>query len=65
MGIEEKIKANIMEKGLKFSYVAEKVGISNDWLSKSLSGKRRLTANEFISICEVLNLDLKDFNNTA
>jgi|GEM_PF-1479827 len=65
MSVEAKIKQAICEKGLRFNYVAEKAGINYVWLNKSLNGKRRMTANELIGLCVVLNLDIDDFTDSS
>ena len=55
------IKKYIADNGIKQNYVADKAGIPETLLSRSLYGRRKLPADEFIAICSVLSLDLKDF----
>lgn len=57
------IRAHIEKKGMKQNFVAEKIGMKPDLLNKSLDGKRKLQADEFIKICNVLSLDIKDFKS--
>jgi transcriptional regulator with XRE-family HTH domain len=42
---EHKFKKDIENKGLKISYLAQKVGISQPLLSMYLSGKRKMPFN--------------------
>lgn len=58
------IKRIIDENGIKQSHIANKIGMSPDLLNKTLEGKRNLKADEFISLCSVLSLNLDVFNNT-
>lgn len=46
----------IENRGVKLSYIAKKIGLSVDLLSKSINGKRRLNADEFLRICKVLGV---------
>lgn len=39
----KRVKAVILEKGLKKSFIAKKIGISNVWLSYYLNGKKDLS----------------------
>ncbi len=50
------LKKAIENRGIKLSYIAGKIGISADLLSKTINGTRRLTADEFLKICKVLNV---------
>lgn len=54
--VYEEIRAYIEEKGLKQKTVAEKAGISKQAMSDSMRGVRRLTADEYVSICRVLGV---------
>lgn len=57
--------ANYMEvNGLKMNFVAEKAGIAPDAFSRICLGKRKISADEYISICDVLNLDPRFFRKT-
>lgn len=58
---EQILKKYLENNGIKLIFVAERSNISPVILSRSLDGKRKLRADEFVSICQVLNLDFKDF----
>lgn len=64
MGANEIIKAYIEDNGIRQSFVAKKIGMPPELLRRSLEGKRRLQADEFIAICEVLSLDLDFFKRS-
>lgn len=55
------LRQHILENGIKQNFVAEKVGMSPELLRRSLDGKRKLQADEFIAICNALSLDLSFF----
>lgn len=63
MSANEIIKTYIAENGIKQNFVAEKAGMPAELLRRSLEGRRKLQADEFIAICGVLSLDLDYFKN--
>lgn len=60
MTVAERIKELIDSKGVTYTFIAEKTGISIDAISRSMLGKRRLPADEMISICNAIGIDLKE-----
>ena len=52
--IYERINSAIEKRGLKQKAVAEKIGVSEQTFSAMLSGKRKISVDEFFSICTVL-----------
>lgn len=61
----ENINKHLNDTGIKKVRVAEKTGISKSTLSAILSKKRRMTADEFILICDALDVDPNYFSNTC
>lgn len=59
--IAEKIKSYIDAKGIKQSAISRGTGINSTSLSLSFSGKRRLTAEEFVLICDFLEVPYGKF----
>lgn len=57
MTIEKRIASAIKDSGMTIQAVCNKTGISYSRLYPSLNGSRELRANEFISLCQILNLD--------
>lgn len=55
----------VKEKGLKQTYLAERVGMTPDAVSKILRGERKLTAEEFLVFCDVLDVNPNVFRTTA
>ena len=51
------IKSYLDENGIKYSFVANEVGIPNNIFSAMLNGKRKIVAEEYIKICNVLKID--------
>ena len=57
MKIYEKIKMYMDDNGIKQNYVADKSNIPKNTLCMIFSGKRRLYADEFVSIVLALGVD--------
>ena len=57
MLIHEKLKKSMRRKKIKQQYVADKMGVTKFFLSRILSGDRRITASDFLAICMVLGED--------
>lgn len=57
----EKLKQLIDDKGITYTFISNKTGIPVNTISRSLSGKRKLPADEMISICKATGIDLSDF----
>ena len=56
----QRIKEIIEGKGVTYTFISSKTGISVDAISRSMSGKRKLPADEMIAICEAVGIDLCD-----
>ncbi len=54
------LKNLIEDKGVTYTFISSKTGITVDAISKSLSGRRRLAADEMILICQAANIDLSE-----
>lgn len=65
MNINMKIASIVTERGIKQTYIAEKTGWSNDKVSKLLRGALKLTAEDFLTLCSVLDLNPSDFRISA
>lgn len=53
-----KLLAEIVEqRGIKQIYIAEKTGMSQDVISKILRSERKISAEEFLLICEALDIN--------
>lgn len=63
MKVYKEIKRYLDDSGISQTFVAEKAGINLVALNMSLNGNRRLTADEYISICKALNLEPNFFSN--
>ena len=65
MKINKMIAEIVEQKGLKQTYIAEKTGMTVDAVSRILRSERKLTAEEFLVFCELLNVSPEDFRNSA
>ncbi|MBE6904336.1 MAG: helix-turn-helix transcriptional regulator [Ruminococcaceae bacterium] len=63
MKIKEQLNTYISENGIKQIYIAQKTGLTADTVSKMLNGSRRILADEFLLICNALNIDPNIFRN--
>lgn len=60
MSASQKIKEIIESKGITYTFISSKTGISVDAISRTMAGKRKLPADEMIAICEAVGIDLCD-----
>ena len=58
---EQWLSEQIKEKGVKQKYIAQKTGISSQKISASLSGRRKIKTDEFISVCVVVGINPLDY----
>ena len=54
------LKDYIDNNGIKMTFIAERTGITKDRLSRIFRKERRLTADEFLAITEVLKVDVNE-----
>lgn len=67
--VEEVIKKKITEQGRTQAWVVEKMNEINPKLNMNrvkfnrivTAGDRKLSGNEFVTLCKILDLDLEDF----
>lgn len=59
--IVERIKAYVDEKGIKQVAIASATGMSKVAVSETLNGNRTLTAEEFVRICDFLEVPCERF----
>lgn len=57
MYINRKLNEYVTANGIKQIYIVQKTGLSADTISKILKGKRRILADEFLTICVALDID--------
>ena len=65
MSINERLSVYVSENGIKQVYIAQKTGLTPDTVSKMLNGSRRIRADEFLLICNALNIDPNVFRNKS
>lgn len=65
MSINRELKKIVEERGIKQSYICEKTGMSADSVSRILNSARKVTGEELLDICELLNLDPRDLRKSA
>lgn len=52
----ELLKKKINESGLKFNFIAEKLGLSRSGLYQKINGNNEFTQSEIVKLCEILNI---------
>lgn len=57
----EVIAKRIRQRGITKAELARRVSIDQELLRRSLQGKRKIPADEFIRLCYELELRLSDF----
>ena len=55
------IKQYMLDRGINQSFVSSKTNIPTNTLNSILNSKRRLNAEEYFLICEVLDVPLQTF----
>ena len=55
------IKKFLDENGIKYSFVANGANIPVNSFSSMINGKRKMTAEEYVRICQVLQVDFDYF----
>lgn len=58
------INDRIKELGVTQAHVSRKISMDPDLLGRTLHGTRKLKADEFVNLCQVLGLTLEDFETT-
>lgn len=61
MSLSENINRYLENNGIMKNFLAEKTGMTQNAVSLSLNGKRKLSADEYISICQALNVPFETF----
>ena len=65
MNVNLRLREIVEEKGLKQKIISEKTGMSADCISRILNATRKITAEEFLDICDALELDANEFRKPA
>lgn len=59
----EVIANKVEERGITNAELGRRVGMDSELLRRSLLGERKITADELVSICDELCLEVADFKN--
>jgi len=57
MNVQAKIAEYVFSNGIKRSFIAEKTGYPYNTVRNILDCKKKMTAEEFITLCKVFNKD--------
>ena len=61
MVLGTRIKKYLDENGIKYSFVANELGLPVNVFSVMINGKRKISADEYVDICRVLRLSADYF----
>ena len=61
--IAERIADYVKEKGIKQTVLAKALGIAPQSMGEMLKGKRTLTAEEYVEICDFLEVPYSKFTD--
>lgn len=59
--IADKIRQHIEQKGISQAAIARKAGMTKQAMSTSLRGMRKLSAEEYVAICDALDVSTDYF----
>ena len=62
MKINKMIADIVEQRGIKQTYIAERTGLTVDAVSRIMRSERKLGAEEFLKICELLNVSPESFS---
>lgn len=62
--VRDVLSEKVNKWGISKSEISRRLGISSDLVARSLAGKRKIDANEFLALCEILELDFSDFHES-
>lgn len=60
-----RIKEYMTQCGLKYGVIADRAGIPLNVFSAIINGKRKITAEEYFSICKALGVPLEQFYSAS
>ena len=61
MEVGLKIKSFLQAHGIKQKHISNVTGITTAKLNQSLNGHRRLSFEEYVAICNALNVSVTEF----
>ena len=61
MELEKRLNRVIEEKGISIRSIATRTGFDEQILYRCLRAEQRLKADQFLAICECIEVDPKDF----
>lgn len=63
--LNKRIKSYMEERGIKQSFLKEPLGMTASTLNSLLNGNRKLSAEEYFKICDVLDVPLEYFRKES
>lgn len=61
----EVIAKRVRDRGISIAELARRVGMKSELLRRSLIGDRKIDSDEFVLLCDELDLGISDFVTAA
>ena len=61
MEVQSRVVQYIKETGIRQSFIAKKAGLSDNAMSLIFHGRRKMSADEFVKVCQVIGKTPNDF----
>ena len=61
MEVQSRVVQYIKETGIRQSFIARNVGLSDNAVSLICNGRRKMSADEFVKVCQVIGKTPNDF----
>ena len=65
MNLNLRLKEIVDNRGIKQSYICEKTGMTPDAVSRILNGTRKITGEELLNLCDLLQVDPRTLRKPA
>lgn len=65
MEVQSRVIRYVKDVGIKQSFIAKKTGLSENAVSNIFNGKRKMSADEFMKVCQAIGKTPNDFMETA
>lgn len=65
MSINLKLREIVESRGIKQAYICEKTGMTADAVSRILNGTRKITGEELLNLCDLLDVDPRSLRKPA
>lgn len=65
MEVQSRVIRYVKDMGIKQRFIAQKTGLSESAVSNIFNGNRKMSADEFMKVCQAIGKTPNDFMETA